>query len=85
MPTRNVLLTEHQSALIDRLVADGRYQNASEVLRDGLRKVEEREDARARLADHVDDLLAEADATPDDALVSVDTVMAQLRAKPDPE
>ncbi|MEO0654289.1 MAG: type II toxin-antitoxin system ParD family antitoxin [Pseudomonadota bacterium] len=85
MPTRNVLLTEHQSALIDRLVADGRYQNASEVLRDGLRKVEEREDARARLADHVDDLLAEADATPDDALMSVDRVMARLRAKHDPE
>ncbi|MEM9477062.1 MAG: type II toxin-antitoxin system ParD family antitoxin [Pseudomonadota bacterium] len=85
MPTRNVLLTEHQSALIDRLVADGRYQNASEVLRDGLREVEQREDARARLADHVDDLLAEADGTPDDALVSVDTVLAQLRAKPGPE
>lgn len=43
MPTRNVVLTERQEALIEALVASGRYQNASEVLRDGLRLVEARE------------------------------------------
>lgn len=43
MPTRNVVITDHQAALIERLVASGQYQNASEVLRDGLRLVEERE------------------------------------------
>jgi antitoxin ParD1/3/4 len=43
MPTRNVVITAHQAALIDRLVASGRYQNASEVLRAGLRAVEEEE------------------------------------------
>ena len=37
MPTRNVVLTEQQARLVERLVASGRYQNASEVLRDGLR------------------------------------------------
>ena len=37
MPTRNVVLTEHQEELIEALVKAGRYQNASEVLRDGLR------------------------------------------------
>ena len=35
MATRNVVLTESQSALVDRLVASGRYQNASEALRAG--------------------------------------------------
>jgi hypothetical protein len=30
MATRNVVLTEPQSKLIDDLVASGRYQNASE-------------------------------------------------------
>lgn len=50
MPTRNIVLTDHQSKLIDRLVTSGRYQNASEVLRDGLRLVERAEaEARARL------------------------------------
>lgn len=43
MPTRNVVLTDHQAELIERLVASGRYQNASEVLREGLRLIEDRE------------------------------------------
>ena len=43
MPTRNVVLTEHQVTLVARLVASGRYQNASEVLREGLRLVERQE------------------------------------------
>jgi len=43
MPTRNVVLTKHQEKLIKALVGTGRYQNASEVLRDGLRLVERRE------------------------------------------
>jgi len=43
MPTRNVVLTERQEKLLETLVNSGRYQNASEVLRDGLRLVEQRE------------------------------------------
>lgn len=43
MPTRNVVLTKRQEELIETLVETGRYQNASEVLRDGLRLVEQRE------------------------------------------
>jgi antitoxin ParD1/3/4 len=39
MPTRNVVLTEHQEEMIESLVRSGRYQNASEVLRQGLRLV----------------------------------------------
>jgi len=40
MPTRNVVLTNQQSQFVDQLVTSGRYQNASEVLREGLRLVE---------------------------------------------
>lgn len=43
MPTRNVVLTDHQQEVIETLVDSGRYQNASEVLREGLRLVEQRE------------------------------------------
>ena len=43
MPTRNVVLTDHQAELIEKLVSTGRYQNASEVLREGLRLIEDRE------------------------------------------
>jgi len=43
MPTRNVVLTEQQANLVETLVGSGRYQNASEVLRDGLRLLQRRE------------------------------------------
>lgn len=43
MPTRNVVLSEHQQELVETLVRSGRYQNASEVLREGLRLIEDRE------------------------------------------
>lgn len=50
MPTRNVVLTDHQAELIEQLVESGRYQNASEVLREGLRLIESRQaEEKARL------------------------------------
>ncbi len=66
MPTRNVVLTDHQSEFVEKLVDAGRYQNASEVLREGLRLVEQRErrDAaklaalRAAVAEGLADLTA---------------------------
>ena len=54
MVTRNVVLTDAQSDLVNRLVSSGRYQNASETLRAGLRLLEREEaelsELRARLA-----------------------------------
>ena len=47
MPTRNVVLTNHQNSLVEQLVSSGRYQNASEVLREGLRFVERIEQENA--------------------------------------
>jgi antitoxin ParD1/3/4 len=50
MPTRNVVLTDRQAEFVERLVESGRYQNASEVLREGLRLVEDQEsENRARI------------------------------------
>ncbi len=50
MPTRNVVLTDYQAELVERLVSSGRYQNASEVLREGLRLVEGQEaEGKARI------------------------------------
>ena len=43
MATRNVVLTDHHEQVIADLVASGRYQNASEVLREGVRLIEQRE------------------------------------------
>jgi antitoxin ParD1/3/4 len=41
--TRNVVLSQHQHEFVDSLVESGRYQNASEVLREGLRLLERQE------------------------------------------
>lgn len=51
MPTRNVVLTDHQFLFVERLVASGQYQNASEVLREGLRMMEQREKEEAARLD----------------------------------
>lgn len=51
MPTRNVVLTDSQAKFVEQMVASGRYQNASEVLREGLRLVQAREaEQTAKLA-----------------------------------
>lgn len=46
MPARNVVLTDRQEAFVGELVTSGRYQNASEVLQEGLRLLEERTERR---------------------------------------
>jgi antitoxin ParD1/3/4 len=43
MPTRNVNLTEHFDRFIETGVTSGRFSNASEVVREGLRLLEQRE------------------------------------------
>lgn len=40
MATRNIVLSQHQHELVDSLVTSGQFQNASEVLRQGLRLLE---------------------------------------------
>jgi antitoxin ParD1/3/4 len=43
MSTRNISLTEHYDQFVAGAVTTGRYQNASEVVRAGLRLLEDRE------------------------------------------
>jgi antitoxin ParD1/3/4 len=62
MSTRNVVLTEAQSELVDRLVASGRYQNASEALRAGLRLLEREEAELGALRERLITGLRQAEA-----------------------
>ena len=56
--TRNVVLTDSQAKLVEGLVASGRYQNASEALRAGLRLLERHEaelsEMRSRISTSLD-------------------------------
>ena len=65
MPTahgRNVALTPHLARFVDDLVASGAYNNASEVVRDGLRELQRRKHAdqlteiRAQVGTGLDEL-----------------------------
>jgi antitoxin ParD1/3/4 len=50
MPTRNVNLTDHFDRFIETGITSGRFSNASEVVREGLRLLEQREkEDRAKL------------------------------------
>lgn len=85
MPTRNVNLTDELDRLVDEEVRSGRFQNASEVVRAGLRLYEQqRNDQQARLA-LLHRLLDEADQQEmvpvDDVGAFIDGVMTELDAE----
>ena len=46
MPTRNINLTDYLDHFVERQVSSGRYSNASEIVRDALRLLEEQEQER---------------------------------------
>jgi antitoxin ParD1/3/4 len=46
MPTRNINLTEHFDHFVQRQISSGRYSNASEIVREALRLLEEEEQER---------------------------------------
>lgn len=85
MATRNVVLTETQSDLVDRLIASGRYQNASEALRAGLRLLEREEAEFGALRDRLTTGLEQArrgemaDGTGEEA---IRRAFAAARARP---
>jgi antitoxin ParD1/3/4 len=43
MPTRNVNLTDHLDKFVEKRVKTGQFSNASEVVREGLRLLEQRQ------------------------------------------
>ena len=84
MVTQNVVLTDQQKELIDRLVADGRYQNASEAIRAGVRLLEAEESALQELRERLARSIAQAErgefvpGTPEEIF---DRAMARAKAR----
>ena len=60
MVTRNVVLTDAQDEMVQSLVASGRYQNASEALRAGLRLLEREETGLNEIRGRLEEGLAQA-------------------------
>ncbi len=78
----SVSLTGHQQEFVESLVNSGRYQGVSEVVRAGLRLLEEREDRHkafvARLEAAVEEGLASGEPEP---LESADELIARFKAR----
>jgi antitoxin ParD1/3/4 len=85
MATRNVVLTDAQFSLVDRLVETGRYQNASEALRAGLRLLEREESELDALRNQLSTGLAQArvgDLADGNGEEAIRRVFAAARGKP---
>jgi antitoxin ParD1/3/4 len=78
---RTVSLPREHAAYIDKLVASGAYASASEVVRAGLRALEERDAAVSRwLRDEVAAVDEAMQADPDRAIL-IEDVMTDLAAR----
>ena len=53
MASRNISLTDHHDALIEAKIQAGEYANASEVVREGLRLIQERDQELAARVDAI--------------------------------
>ena len=62
MATMNVSLTEELERFVDGKVESGLYNNASEVVREGLRLLKENDDFRARVRESIERGWAQAKA-----------------------
>jgi antitoxin ParD1/3/4 len=75
--TTNVSLPPALERFTRECVAEGRYSNVSEVVRTGLRLLQEYEEQRRRFEASLDDAMEESDR---EGTVSVAEVLAKARA-----
>jgi antitoxin ParD1/3/4 len=88
MPTRNVELTEHFDRFIETSVASGRFIDASEAVKEGLRLLEQREqEDKAKLewlraaAKEGFDQLDRGEGIEFDSMEDLDTYIDQIRTE----
>ncbi|MTV32616.1 type II toxin-antitoxin system ParD family antitoxin [Rhodoblastus acidophilus] len=78
----NVSIGERWEGFVDRVVKDGRYGSASEVVREGLRLVEEREAKLLALRATLNESIARGGAVTDDELdAALAAKAAELRGR----
>ena len=78
----NVSIGKRWEDFVEKVVEDGRYGSASEVVREGLRLVEEREAKLASLRQTLDASIAAAGDVSDDELgAALEARLVALRGK----
>ena len=81
MATTSLSLSPHWEAFIAAEVASGRYASASEVVRDGLRALEERSQKLGLLRAHLAEGMAEAEGGAFAADFDIEDVIARAVAR----
>lgn len=78
----NVSVGKHWEEFIETLVREGRYASATEVMREGLRLVEEREAKLKSLRETIQASLAEGgEHSDEDVAAYLDQKRAELKAR----
>jgi antitoxin ParD1/3/4 len=72
---------EHYEALIKRLVESGRYASASEVLRDGMRLLEEKEQLREIKLRDIQTLIQEGIDSGDAGALDMEDIIAEAKRR----
>ena len=73
----NVSLTPELERFAREVVAEGRYNNVSEVVRDGLRLLQDAAERRRAFTKSLEDAIAESER---DGYVSIDDALAEVDA-----
>jgi antitoxin ParD1/3/4 len=78
----NVSIGEHWEKFLEKILSEGRYGSASEVVQEGLRLVEEREAKLRALRDEINAAIeGGGDNSADDIDAMIDGLVAASRAK----
>lgn len=77
----SVTIGEHYERMLQSMVDSGRYSTVSEVIREGLRMVEEREQLRQAKLAALRQLIAEGDESGDPEVLDMAAIKAEARRK----
>ncbi|HEY9012564.1 MAG TPA: type II toxin-antitoxin system ParD family antitoxin [Devosia sp.] len=72
---------KHYEALIKRLVESGRYASASEVIRDGMRLLEEKEQLRETKLRDIQTLIQEGIDSGDAGALDMEDIIAEAKRR----
>ena len=78
----SISLTDHQQTFVAKLVASGRFHGVSEVMRAGLRLLEEREERRQAILTRIEAAVQEGlDSGPAVEMEKIEDILAQAKAE----
>jgi antitoxin ParD1/3/4 len=77
----SISLSDHHRALVDALVDSGRYHGVSEVVREGLRLLEDQEARRARALAEIDAVVREGLDSGSAGELELDAIMAEAERR----